>query len=80
MKLIINHTLEINPVSSDYFFTESDMNLIMSLQIYPKPSALFFEVAINISLTTADCLLQNVGFLTFNLSPKAISSIISIFS
>ena len=35
---------------------------------------------INISLTTADCLLQNVGFLTFNLSPKAISSIISIFS
>ena len=53
MKSIIKPTLEINPVSSGYFYTESDMSLIMSLQIYPNPSALFFEVTINISLTTA---------------------------
>ena len=53
MKPIIKPTLEINPVSLGYFYTESDMSLIMSLQIYPNPSVLFFEVTTSISLTTA---------------------------
>lgn len=52
------------------------MCLIMSPKTYQINLAngiLFFKVTINISSTIADYLLQNLSFLTFNLSPKAIT-------